>query len=122
MRPASDISFNEKGWISVCCSAHMLQLCISDGFKSTTSIDRALGAARKLVGHFHRSTLATAELYKQQVQMNIDKQKLKMDCSNRWNSTLYMFQHLVTNRWPVYAVLSNTTVTKRQDRTLDLTA
>ena len=63
MRRASDILFNEKGWISVCCSAHMLQLCISDGFKSTTSIDKALGAARKLVGHFDRSTLATAELY-----------------------------------------------------------
>ena len=80
MRRASDILFNEKGWISVWCSTHMLQLCISDGFKSTTSIDRALGAARKLVGHFHRSTLATAELYKQQVEMNMGKQKL-MDCS-----------------------------------------
>ena len=100
----------------------MLQLCISDGFKATTTIDRALGAARKLVGHFHRSTLTTAKLYKQQGQMNMDKQKLKMDCSTRWNSTLYMIQRLVTNRWPVCAVLSDTTVTKRQDRALDLTA
>ena len=33
-----------------------------------------------------------------------------------------MIQRLVTNRWPVCAVLSDTTVTKRQDRTLDLTA
>ena len=35
-----------------------------------------------------------------------------------------MIQRLVTNRWPrpVSAVLSNTTVTKRQDHTLDLTA
>ena len=81
MRRASEILFNKKGWISVCCSAHMLQLCISNGFTSTTFIDRALGAARKLVGHFHLSTLATAELYKQQVEMNMDKQKLKMDCS-----------------------------------------
>ena len=54
--------------------------------------------------------------------MNMDKQKLKVDCSTRWNSTLYMIQGLVTNRWPVSAVLSNTTVTKRQDRTLELTA
>ena len=122
MRRASDLLYNEKGWNSICCSAHMLQLCISDGFKSTTSIDRALGAARKLVGHFHHSTLATAELYKKQLQMDKDKQKLKIDCSTRWNSTLYMIQRLVTNRWPVSAVLSDTTVTKRQDRTLDLTA
>ena len=104
MRRASDLLYNEKGWNSFCCSAHMLQLCISDGFKSRTSIDRALGAARKLVGHFHCSTLATAELYKKQVQMDMDKQKLKIHCSTRWNSTLYMIQRLVTNRWPVSAV------------------
>ena len=110
MRRASDLLYNEKGWNSICCSAHMLQLCISDGFKSTTSIDRALGAARKLVSHFHHSTLATAELYKKQLQMDKDKQKLKIDCSTRWNSTLYMIQRLVTNRWPVSAVLSDTTV------------
>ena len=39
------------------CSAHILQLCIADGFKNNMSIDRALGAARKLVGHFHHSAL-----------------------------------------------------------------
>ena len=33
-----------------------------------------------------------------------------------------MIQCLVTNRWAVSAVLSNTTVTIRQDHTLDLTA
>ena len=33
-----------------------------------------------------------------------------------------MIQRLVANRWPVSAVLSDTTVIKRQDRTLDLTA
>ena len=38
-------------------------------------------------------------------------------------STLYMIQRLVaTCRWPVTAVLSNTTTTKRQDCTLDLAA
>ena len=122
MRRATNLLQIEKGWTGVNCSAHILQLCIGDGFKNNASIDRALGAARKLVSHFHHSTLATAELYKQQSQMNMDQQKLKMDCTTRWNSTLYMIQRLVANRWPVSAVLSDTTVTKRQDRTLDLTA
>jgi len=63
-----------------------------------------------------------AELYKQQSQMNMDQQKLKIDCATRWNSTLYMIKRLVATRWPVSAVLSDTTVTKRQGRTLDLTA
>ena len=119
MRRATNLLQIEKGWTGVNCSAHILQLCIGDGFKNNASIDRA---ARKLVSHFHHSTLATAELYKQQSQMSMDQQKLKMDCTTRWNSTLYMIQRLVANRWSVSAVLSDTTVTKKQDRTLDLTA
>ena len=122
MRCATDLLQIEKGWTGVNCSAHILQLCIADGFKNNTSIDRALGAARKLVGHFHHSTLATAELYKQQSQMNMNHQKLKIDCITRWNSTLYMIQRLVANRWPVSAVLSDATVTKRHNCILDLTA
>ena len=114
----------EKGWTGVNCSAHILPLCIesADGFKNNTSIDRTLGAAHKLVGHFHHYTLATAELYKQQSQMNMNQQKLKIYCTRRWNSTLYMIQRLVANRWPVSAALLDATVTKRHDRTLDLKA
>ena len=65
MRWATNLLQIEKGWTGVNCSAHILQLCIGDGFKNNASIDRVLGAARKLVSHFHHSTLATAELYKQ---------------------------------------------------------
>ena len=54
--------------------------------------------------------------------MNMNQQKFKIDCIMRWNSTLYMIQHLVANRWSVSAVLSDATVTKRHDCTLDLTA
>ena len=123
MRRATDLLQIENRWTGVNCSAHIiLQLCIADGFKNNTSIDRALGAARKLMGHFHHSTLATAELYKQQSQMNMNHQKLKIDCIMRWNSTLYMIQRIVANRWPVSAVLSDAAVTKRNDCALDLTA
>ena len=66
--------------------------------------------------------MAMAELYKQQSQMNMDQQKLKIDCATRWNSILYMIKRLVANRWPVSAVFSDIPVTNRQDHTLDLTA
>ena len=56
MRRATDLLQIEKGWTEVNCSAHILQLCIADGFKNNTSIERAIGAACKLVGHFHHST------------------------------------------------------------------
>ena len=66
MRRATDLLQIEKEWAGVNCSAHILQLYISDGFKNNASIDRALGTARKLVGHSHKGTLAMAELHKQQ--------------------------------------------------------
>ena len=93
MRQANDLLRIEKGWAGVNCSAHILKLCISDGSRNNASIDRALGAAHKLVGHFHHNTLATAELYKQQSQMNLNQQRLKIDCMKRWNNTLYMILH-----------------------------
>ena len=122
MRRATDLLQMEKRWVGVNCLAHILQLCISDGFKNNAAINRTLFAVHKLVGYFHHSTLATAEQYKTQSQMNMHQQKLEMDSTTRWNSTLYMIQHLVTNRWPVSALLSDTSVTKRQDRTHNLTA
>ena len=60
IRWATDLLRIEKEWTGVNCSAHILQLCIGDGFKSNGSINRALGAACKLVCHFHHSTLAMA--------------------------------------------------------------
>ena len=85
MRRATDLLRIEKGWAGVNCSAHILQLCISDDLRNNASINRALGAACKLVGHFHHSTMAMAELYKQQSQMNMNQQKLKIDCATKWN-------------------------------------
>ena len=72
------------------------------------------------MGHFCHSALATAALKKRQVQMNLPEKKLKQDISMRWNSTFYMIQRLLEARWPVVAVLSDESVTKRSDRFLDL--
>ena len=110
---------DRHGWESSPCAAHRLQLCLIPGL-AITAIDRLVVAARKLVGHFKHSTLATQELEKRQLQMNIEKKKLINDCATRWNSTFYMLERLIELRWPVTAVLSDDRVTKRSDRSLDL--
>lgn len=70
------------------------------------------------MGHFN--ALATGELKKRQVRMNLDENKLVQSCATRWNSTFYMVERLLEMRWPISAVLRDDQVTKRSDRYLDL--
>ena len=103
------------------CAAHRLQLCINEGLE-INAVSRAIGAGRKLVTHFRHSALATTELQKCQKAMGLPSKRLQQDCPTHWNSTYYMVQSLLVNRWPLTAVLSDETVTKRQYRYLDLSS
>ena len=51
--------------------------------------------------------------------MDVPQKKLKQDSPTRWNSTFYMAERLLANRWSISAVLSDDSVIKRQDRALD---
>ena len=102
------------------CATHCLQLCVIEGF-SISVVAQALSAAKAEVKHFHHSARATEELQKRQESMNQPKQKLINDCKTRWNSTFYMFESLLQNRWPISAVLADETVTRVEHRRLDLT-
>ena len=74
------------------------------------------------MAHFRHSALATNELKKRQEGMGMTPKKIQQDCPTRWNSTYYMAKSLIENCWPLVAVLSDETVTKRQYRHLDLSA
>ena len=52
--------------------------------------------------------------------MRLESHNLIQDINTRWNSTFYMVEKLVEQRWPITAVLSDHTVTKPGDRYLDL--
>ena len=54
--------------------------------------------------------------------MGVTPKKLQQQCNTCWNSTLYMIQSLLHNRWPLAAVLADETVTKQQYRYLELSA
>ena len=54
--------------------------------------------------------------------MNQPRQKLINECKTRWNSTYYMCESLLENRWPISAVLADESVTKVEHRRLDLTS
>ncbi|KAK5921554.1 hypothetical protein CgunFtcFv8_018911 [Champsocephalus gunnari] len=105
----------------VYCSGHMLQLCINIALKQDR-IRRTVAAARNLVGHFRKSAKATVALKDKQKQQNVVVHTLTNDVATHWNSTCEMLDQLVEQRWPVTAVLSDPSITKKADRTLDLTA
>ncbi len=111
----------DQGWKSLKCTAHCLQLYLKAGL-SISGIDRLIGVARKLVGHFRHSVVASEELKRRQAQMKVAEKKLIQDCATRWNSSFYMLERLLEMRWPVTAVLSCEGVTKRSDRYLDLSS
>uniref|UniRef100_G3PNR8 Uncharacterized protein n=1 Tax=Gasterosteus aculeatus TaxID=69293 RepID=G3PNR8_GASAC len=99
------------------CTGHTLQLVINAALKYP-GIEKAVGAARRLVEHFKKSELASSKLREKQQQMNTPEHSLVQDVSTRWNSTCYMIR--LEQRWPVTATLSDSSVTQRSKRYLDL--
>ncbi|XP_069389205.1 E3 SUMO-protein ligase ZBED1-like [Paralichthys olivaceus] len=116
---AAQLLEDKHGWSSVRCAGHILQLIVNSALKEP-SINKATGAARSLVEHFRRSELANSKLKKKQQQINTAEHKLILDVSTRWNSTYYMVERLLEQRWPVTATLSDPEVTPRGKHYFDL--
>ena len=110
---------DEYDWFSIGCTGYLLQLCVNSGLE-IQPINRAIGAARRLTTHFRKSEPALRALKSRQKDMRVDSHNLIQDVSTRWNSTFYMVERIVEQRWPITAVLSDNTVTKSSDRYLDL--
>uniref|UniRef100_A0A8C1N977 HAT C-terminal dimerisation domain-containing protein n=1 Tax=Cyprinus carpio TaxID=7962 RepID=A0A8C1N977_CYPCA len=116
---AAKLLEEKHGWSSIRCTGHTLQLVINAALKNT-GIQRAVGAARCLVEHFKKSEQACSKLKDKQKQMGTPEHKLVQDVSTRWNSTFYMINRLIEQRWPVTATLSDPSLTHRDKRYLDL--
>lgn len=109
------------GVASLRCAGHTIQLIVNSALKEPR-ISKALGAARSLVTYFHSSEVATLKLKIKQEQMGTPQHKLSQDVPTRWNSSFYMIQRLLEQRWPITATLSDPEVTKTEKRYLDLKA
>lgn len=107
-------------WPHIRCFAHTLQLSVKAGLK-IKEISSAAAAARKLVGHFKRSSLASNELKSRQRQLDLPEHSLLQDVPTRWNATYIMFERLIEQRLAIFAVLHNNTITSPSDaRILEL--
>lgn len=79
-----------------------------------------MAAGRCLTTHLHKSEPALRALRIRQQGMRLHQHQLIQDVKTRWNSTYYMIERLVEQRWPITAVLSDSTVTKSSDKFLNL--
>lgn len=100
-------------WDYAACFATTLQLAVGDGLSE--DLIRIIVAAGKLVKHFNRSLLASEALEQKQVQMCLPQHKLMQSSKTRWDTICDMFERLLEQRWAIKAVLSDRTITSRQE-------
>lgn len=106
-------------WDYTICFATTLQRAVSDGLSE--DLLRIVVAAGKLVKHFNRNLLANEALEQKQVQMCLPQRKLIQSSKDRWDTICDMFERLLEQRWAIKAVLSDRSVTSRQEaQTLEI--
>ena len=106
---------------SVNCFCHTLQLALTQGLKQP-GIARVLGAVKKLVKHFNKSTRCTMELkVRQERRPGSVPLALIGFNETRWDSTYDMGARLLKLKWHVRAILCDERFVKRTDaRNLEL--
>ena len=102
-----ELNFSHLG-----CVGHTLQLSIGRALQ-LTPVGRVLGRVRKLVEHFHKSTLATNCLRQKQICLELPRHVLVMECKTRWSSTYHMIQRVQEQQAAICAVLA-----ENKDRTI----
>lgn len=95
------------GWASLCCTSHVLQLCVQAGLE-VQEVREALGAARGLVSYFQEDFKANCYLNGKLETMN--KPRLVMDTERYWISTLEMCQGLLDLKWAILSILEEQNV------------
>lgn len=93
------------------CTGHTLQLAIKTDL-ILPEITKAIDVARRVVGHFRHSSVATCALKEKQSQLRIKPNKLQNDSAVQWNSTFVLLERLHEQRVPVQSVRADETVTK----------
>ncbi|PAA75622.1 hypothetical protein BOX15_Mlig029382g14, partial [Macrostomum lignano] len=79
---------------SAYCAAHKLNLVVKDSISGHRGLKTILDKARSIVGHFHHSVTAQANLKTLQLQLKLPTHSLVQDVDTRWNSTLAMLRRI----------------------------
>jgi len=103
------------------CFAHSLQLAINDGLLLQKAVKDIIATCKSIVGHFHRSSVASHNLRRIQESLNIPQHKLKQDVQTRWNSTFYMLKSVQEQKMALAAYAAeNSNVQQLSSHQLDI--
>ena len=83
------------GWKHVPCFAHTLNLIVKVALEADPGLVLLKKKCKDVVTFFHHSAKASDKLSEIQKQVEIPENKLIQDVETRWNSTFYMFQHIL---------------------------
>ena len=108
---------DDKQWESVNCA--VIEVIVNNCGLLKDSILILLHTLKRWSNTF----IIVHKLLKSYKKESISQPKRKSinDCTTRWNSTFYMCQSLLENRWPISAVLADKSVTRVEHRRLEFT-
>jgi hypothetical protein len=97
------------------CVGHVLNLVVSDLFKSNENdkdavkyVDELVAKCRKLVGSFRHSYKLSMRLLAKQKSLGMEfKTKLVQDVSTRWNSAFDMLDSIIKNYPALKSIVSD---------------
>lgn len=81
-----------RGWRSICCFAHLLNLTVQAGIGQISEIVQKV---KNIVEYFKKSSQGLYKLQEIQKQMGILILKLKQDVPTRWNSIYDMLDRIL---------------------------
>ena len=108
-------AIHQLKWRHIPCFGHTLQIGVHTGLQ-LPSVSAVVARAKKIVGHFRHSYVATRALQEKQRALNLPEHKLIQDVVTRWNSTLEMLDRLLEQQIAISAVLVESA--KPRDRDL----
>ena len=88
------------------CLAHANNIAVQNGLK-TNGVSKIIANVKRIVGHFHRSSLATSMFEKKPQHLNKVKHALINDVPTRWESTLSMIERFLEQKSVVFEALEN---------------
>lgn len=94
------------------CFAHVLNLAAQRGLK-VKQVSNILAKIRRIVGFFHRSSVAASLLKTNASNLDIPAKKLIIDVSTRWNSAFDMLERYLQMHVAVFATLLSKELTNK---------